>query len=189
MSKNRDDPLRDYRRKRDFTRTREPAGGARSQTGGRRRRTASTRAQPLRFVIQKHRATTLHFDLRLECNGVMKSWAVPKGLSLDPAHKRRDLPPTIADAFGLLAGIPEPTLTVHSGHGGYAFWCFKEPWIFETDEERARAADMVARLQVTAQIRAKARGWHVDSTMSLDHLLRPVGSINRKTAPAPVRSL
>jgi bifunctional non-homologous end joining protein LigD len=88
MSKNRDDPLRDYRRKRDFTRTREPAGGARSRTGARRRRVPSERARPLRFVIQKHRATTLHFDLRLECDGVMKSWAVPKGLSLDPALKR-----------------------------------------------------------------------------------------------------
>lgn len=80
--------LREYQRKRDFTRTAEPAG-SRQNKGG---RPASTRAVPrtgeLRFVIQKHEASHLHYDLRLEVDGVMKSWAVPKGPSADPSVKR-----------------------------------------------------------------------------------------------------
>jgi bifunctional non-homologous end joining protein LigD len=69
-------PLAEYHRKRDFSRTKEPRG------------TAKRAGPKLAYVIQKHAASRLHFDLRLELDGVMKSWAVPKGPSLDPAVKR-----------------------------------------------------------------------------------------------------
>ena len=69
-------PLEEYRRKRDFSRTAEPRGGK------------VRAAKKLAFVIQKHSARNLHYDLRLELDGVMKSWAVPKGPSLDPSVKR-----------------------------------------------------------------------------------------------------
>lgn len=74
------DSLRTYREKRDFRRTKEPEGGVRGVSD-----------KPI-FVIQKHDASNLHYDFRLEVDGVLKSWAVPKGPSTDPSEKRLALP-------------------------------------------------------------------------------------------------
>ena len=72
-------PLGEYRKKRRFDVTAEPKG---------KDVRVPRRRKKLAFVVQKHRATALHYDLRLEWNGVMLSWAVPKGPSFDPAVKR-----------------------------------------------------------------------------------------------------
>ena len=73
--------LERYRAKRDFSKTAEPSGGESRARPARRR-------SVLRFVIQKHAASHLHYDLRLELDGVMKSWAVPKGPSVVPGVRR-----------------------------------------------------------------------------------------------------
>ena len=69
--------LAEYQRKRDFARTPEPDS---SEIG--------ERQGPLTFMVHKHAASRLHHDLRLELDGVLKSWAIPKGPSADPAEKR-----------------------------------------------------------------------------------------------------
>jgi DNA ligase D-like protein (predicted 3'-phosphoesterase) len=73
---------KEYERKRDFDRTPEPRGYGRRKKKGR---------WPL-FVIQQHDATAMHFDFRLEDEGALKSWAIPKGPSLDPRDKRLAMP-------------------------------------------------------------------------------------------------
>jgi DNA ligase D-like protein (predicted 3'-phosphoesterase) len=72
--------LKDYQAKRDFRRTPEPSPGERERS-----------AEPI-FVIQKHDASHLHYDFRLEVDGVLKSWAIPKGPSTDPQDKRLAIP-------------------------------------------------------------------------------------------------
>jgi DNA ligase D-like protein (predicted 3'-phosphoesterase) len=101
------DPLKDYRRRRAGGKTPEPMGGQPSGEG------------PI-FVVQEHKATSHHFDFRLEVDGVLKSWAVPKGPSTDPRDKRlamptEDHPLDYADFEGM---IPE-----HSyGAGAVIVW-------------------------------------------------------------------
>lgn len=92
-----DDKLKAYKEKRDFRKTKEPKEGGKGKRGQRM------------FVIQKHDASRLHYDFRLEIDGVLKSWAIPKGPSTNPADKRlsvetEDHPISYADFEGV---IPE----------------------------------------------------------------------------------
>ena len=136
-------PLEAYRRKRDFTRTREPRGRKKGSAGS------------LSFVVQKHAARQLHYDFRLELDGALKSWAVPKGPSLDPGEKRlavhvEDHPLEYAAFEGT---IPEGEY----GAGTVEIWD-KGYWIPEGDP---RAGYRSGRLKFTLKGRKLRGAWNL----------------------------
>jgi bifunctional non-homologous end joining protein LigD len=126
-----------YNRKRRFDVTPEPPG----RPGGRRRR-------GLAFVVQKHRARQLHYDLRLEHEGAMQSWAVPKGPSLDPAHKRLAMmtEPHPMDYNDFEGVIPEGEY----GGGTVMIWD-RGTW----EPETANVAAALARGELKFQLRGR----------------------------------
>jgi bifunctional non-homologous end joining protein LigD len=128
--------LSKYRAKRDFQKTAEPSGAR-----------AVAPAKALRFVIQKHAARRLHYDLRLELGGVFKSWAVTRGPSLDPADKR--LAVEVED-HPLDYGDFEGTIPKGEYGGGTVQLWDRGCWIPEGDkppEEALKAGELKFRLE------------------------------------------
>src|SRR5262245_18554584 len=78
--------LTEYRRKRQFSKTPEPAGP--KTTSARKKTKSPAHRKPLHCVVQKHAAAHLHYDFRLELDGALVSWAIPKGTSMNPQNKR-----------------------------------------------------------------------------------------------------
>jgi DNA ligase D-like protein (predicted 3'-phosphoesterase) len=128
------DRLKRYRQKRDPATTPEP--GVRDEPAPKRR--GRRRGEP-RFVIQKHDATTLHYDFRLEVDGTLRSWAVPKGPSTDPRDKRlavevEDHPLDYGDFEGVIG----------AGYGSGAVIVWDAGTYRNLDEERSMAEALEA---------------------------------------------
>ena len=140
--------LSEYAAKRAFDITPEPAAAIEAREG------------PLLFVIQQHAATRLHYDLRLECDGVLKSWAVPKGLSLDPVDKRLAMQTEDHPyAYASFEGVIPPK---QYGAGEVIVWdCGvyspDEPATVFNDREsaEARVRDGLARGKLSFQLRGE----------------------------------
>ncbi|MBI9082709.1 MAG: hypothetical protein JEZ11_03870 [Desulfobacterales bacterium] len=96
-------------------------------------------------------------------------------------HKNTNLPETVKEAMSLIKGHGfDPSLVIHSGHGLQAWWLFKEPWMFDDDAEREKAAALSQRLTETLRSNAGARGWGVDGVHDLSRVLRVPGTFNNK---------
>lgn len=140
-------PLQEYQRKRDFNATPEPSG-----------RHGRGKAHALQFCIQKHDASHLHYDFRLELDGTLKSWAIPKGPSLDPTVKRlavhvEDHPLDYASFEG---HIPEG----HYGAGDVIVWD-RGVWI---PEDNAREGYAKGKLRFRLQGEKLNGEWHLFRT-------------------------
>src|SRR5690242_4978381 len=139
--------LERYRQKRDFQVTPEPAG-----------KVGPRRARGLRFVIQKHAATRLHYDFRLELDGVLLSWAVPKGPSLDPSVKRLAME---VEAHPLEYGGFEGTIPKGEYGGGTVMVWDRGSWTCEGDPHQALAK---GRLSFTLSGQKLKGAWHLVRT-------------------------
>jgi DNA ligase D-like protein (predicted 3'-phosphoesterase) len=146
------DGLREYRGKRDFSRTPEPAG-QRKGSGD----------KPV-FVVQQHRASTMHWDFRLEADGVLLSWAVPKGPSTDPGQKRlavrtEDHPLEYAGFEGV---IPEDEY----GGGAVIVW---DCGTYENHSEKDGEALSVAEAMQKGHLSVRLAGTKISGGYSLIH--------------------
>jgi hypothetical protein len=99
------------------------------------------------------------------------------------AHIKDNLPRTIEDALSLLPPDIPPTMIINTGHGLHVYWLHKEPAALETPEERAKAQQLVQRMQLVVQRRALAHNWTVDGTADLSRVLRVCGTANCKDNP------
>lgn len=118
--------------------------------------------------------------------GYANTTVVVPGLWLDldiagDGHEKKGLPRTQLDCDKILEEMPfDPTWVIQTGGGTHVYWLFREPWVLDSDEERAEAASIVRGWQTLAIDAAANMGFAVDATHDLSRVLRPVGTINGK---------
>ncbi len=186
--------LAEYQRKRRFNVTPEPAGKPAAK------RAVSRTDRPREFVVQKHRASHLHYDFRLEHDGVMLSWAVPKGPSLDPSVKRLAMQtePHPMDYNQFEGVIPEGEY----GGGTVMIWD-QGTWVPETDDVDRTLAKGDLKFTVHGRklrgswVLVRTRGerqWllikHRDAYVSTEDLTvtKPLSVVSRRTMAGIARA-
>jgi len=118
-----------------------------------------------------------------DISGIVGVWA-DVDLKSD-AHQKAALPATVENALKILPSQLPPTFIVRTGNGIHAWWLFREPLIFETDEERREAANLVYRWQTLLRLNAAAHGWVFDRLSDLARVLRIPGTQNCKDPQNP----
>lgn len=124
---------------------------------------------------------------RAECVAIPGVWL---DIDYGTDHKKPNLPKTEDEAMQLVneMGLP-PTAVIHSGRGLQAWWLFREPWTFETDEDRDAAERLTKAWCNTLRAKAKAHGWDADQVGDLPRVMRLPGLWNRKGVPKPTKLL
>ena len=101
------------------------------------------------------------------------------------AHSKKALPTTISDALSVIPASMPPTVVVATGNGAHAWWLFKEPYLFDGDDDRQATAGLVARWNTLLCLNASSRGWAYDRLSDLARILRIPGTQNRKDPVNP----
>jgi hypothetical protein len=101
------------------------------------------------------------------------------------AHGNKPLPTSIVEALSILPPLMPPTIIIYTGNGLHCWWLFKEPYIFESDEERTEVARLVARWHTMLRLKSAARGWVYDRLSDLARVLRIPGTQNHKDPANP----
>jgi putative DNA primase/helicase len=96
------------------------------------------------------------------------------------AHAKQGLPSTLEEALSVIPPEFAPTVVVTTGNGLHAWWLFKEPWVFESQEERRKAAALSFRWQTLIKYNAAQKGWALDRLADLARVLRIPGTVNAK---------
>jgi hypothetical protein len=124
-----------------------------------------------------------HRCVSAEVAGIVGLWA-DLDLKSD-AHPKAALPATVEDAMKILPDEFPPTFVVRTGNGAHAWWLFREPLIFESDEDRRNASALALRWQSMLRLNAAAQGWAFDRLADLARVLRVPGTKNCKDAANP----
>ena len=118
-----------------------------------------------------------------EIAGISGFWA---DLDLrSDAHNKKALPATIPDALSIIPASMPPTIVIATGNGAHAWWLFKEPYLFDGDDDRKATASQVARWHTLLCLNASSRGWAYDRLSDLARILRIPGTQNLKDPANP----